>query len=471
MIDGNILKNIRKHYDSYAKERHQWIRKNKYYHGQMLKYYSFLVPEGSRVLELGCGIGYIIGSLKPSYGVGVDFSGETIKAARKSYPGIKFVCSAYEDFSTKEKFDYIIISGILSITNMQKLLQNIKKSCNPDTRIIICEYNRIWSPLLRLSEKLRLKMPEVKINELAVKDIENIININGYQLIKRDKFGLMPKYIPILSAFFNKVLAKLPLINSLCLNQFLIFRLNEAPKDAKKVSVFLTCKDEEGNIEELVKRTPSMGGHTELVFVEGGSKDNTYGKIQEMIKKYPKKDIKLLKQKGIGPKDAIYTGFGHSKGDFIILLEADLTTPPEEISYVWDIYKKGYGEYVQGSRLVYRMNKKAMPKLNYFGNGMFAKIFTWIVGQRFTDTLSGVKAMSKERYRQFEKQKNFFRDLDPFGDFEMIFWCMKNNLKLVEVPITYLPRKYGETKIKAVKHGWMLLKISLKAMKLFKFRV
>jgi len=471
MIDRSTYLKIKNNYNSLARARYNWIKKNKFYHDQILKYYSFIIPAGSRILEFGCSIGYTIGNLKPSYGVGVDFSEEIIKIAKKKYPKVKFVCSDYEKFNINQKFDYIILSGVLSITqNLQEFLQSIRKFCNPETRIVIYEYNRMWSSFLRIFEKLGLKMPETKINELAVKDIENIININGYQLIKKEKFGMMPAYFPLLSVFFNKVLGKLPFLENLSINQFLVFRLNE-PGNAKTVSVVLTCRDEEGNIEKLVKRIPNLGKHTEIIFVEGHSKDNTYQKIKEMIRKYPKKDIKLLKQKGIGQKDAIYMGFNHAKGDFIILLESDLTTPPEEILYVWDVYKKGLGEYVQGTRFVYKMNREAMPMLNRFGNKQFAKLFSWVFGQRFTDTLSGVKALSRKRYKQFDEQKDFFKNLDPFGDFEMIFWAMKSNLKLVEVPITYVPRSYGETKTRAYTHGWSLIKIAFKAMKLFKFRV
>lgn len=468
---------IKNHYNSLARNRFKWIKRNKFYHKEILRYYRFLVPRNSSVLELGCGVGNLIANLSPSYGVGVDISEETINIAKQKYPNINFVCKDIEEFSLNRKFDYIIISGTLnSVNNIQQLLQKISKMVTPDTRIIVNCYNQLWNPIIKLAQKLRLKIPEVIFNWLSIDDVENLFYISGYQVIKRDFFLLFPKYIPLVTPVFNKIIGKLPIIKHLCLEQFVIARLDCLPDNAPKltVSVVLTCRDEEGNIEGLVKRIPKMGKHTELLFIEGHSKDNTVSKIKEMIKAHPGKDIKLLKQKGVGQADAISMGFEQAKGDFIILLEADLTTPPEEASLIWDAYIQGKGEFINGSRFVYKMGKNSMPFFNYIGNRFFGNLFTAILGQRFTDTLCGFKAMSKKNYMKIKKQIDYFGDFDPFGDFEMIFGAIKNNLKVVEVPVHYKPRDYGQPKaygntiISFLKHAFSLLRMSWIAFRKFK---
>jgi ubiquinone/menaquinone biosynthesis C-methylase UbiE len=473
----NVQERLKKHYNSLAKNRCKYHRKNRFYHKEVLRRYKFLVQKNSSILELGCGTGDLIGNLLPSYGVGVDISNEMINIAKRKYSKINFVCQDIGEFFIQKKFDYIIISGTLnSVRDIQGLLQKVSGMAKYDTRIIINCYNQLWNPIIRLSEKLRLKMPEIIFNWLSVDDVENFFYISGYQVIKTDFFLLFPKYVPLISSIFNKLIGKLPIIKYLSLEQIVIARLNCAPENIPKLttSVVITCRDEEGNIEGLVKRIPEIGKHTEVIFVEGHSKDNTVGKINEMIKNYPKKDIKLLRQKGTGQGDAFRLGFDQAKGDFIFWVEADLTIPPEEISLFWEAYIQGRGDYINGSRFVYKMEKKAMPFFNYIGNRFFGNLFTAILGQRFTDTLCGFKAVSKKNYLKIREQINYFGDFDPFGDFELIFGAIKNNLKVVEIPVHYKPRRYGQSKaygqsIKSfLKHVILLLRMSWTAFRKFK---
>jgi len=472
-----IEDNLSRHYNSLAKDRRKWFNKNRFFHNEILRYYRFLIQKNSSILELGCGTGDLIGNLAPSYGVGVDISDGMIKIAKKRFPKINFVCKDVNQYHSNKKFDYIIISGTLnSVSNIQELLQSISKMATSDTRIIVDCYNQLWNPILKLSQKSGLKMPEIIFNWLSIDDIENFFYISGYQVVKHDFRLLFPKYVPLISSFFNRFIGKLPFIRRLCLEQFVVARLNKAPDDASKLttSVIITCRDEEGNIEGLVRRIPSMGKHTEILFVEGHSKDNTVGKIKEMIKKYPKKDIRLMKQKGIGQGDAFRMGFDNAKGDFLCWLEADLTIPPEEIRFFWEAYISGRGEYINGSRFVYKMEKKSMPFLNFIGNRFFGNLFTLLLGQRFTDTLCGFKSISKKNYLKIRKEINYFGKFDPFGDFELIFGAIKNSLEVAEIPVHYRPRGYGQPKayghtiISFFKHVWLLLRISWIAFKKFR---
>ncbi len=466
MIDKNKIKEF---YDNTASKKARWIKRNQYYHNQLLRYYQLCVLEGSSILELGCGTGDLIGRLNPSYGVGVDVSEETINIAQKKYPNINFICQDVENFDTTEAFDYIIISGTLAnVENIQNLFLKVYRIANPDTRIIIDHYNQLWSPILSMGEKIGLKSKDIVHNWLSIDDIQNFLYISGFQIVKRDFFLLFPKYIPLISFIFNKLIANLPIIRRFTLNQIVIARKFCPPDKADQlsVSVVYTVRDEEGNIEGLVTRTPQLAKHTELVFVEGHSKDRTIEKIQAMITKYPEKDIKLYKQSGIGQGDAFRLGFDKAQGDFICWLEADLTTPPEQIKLFWDTYISGMGEYINGSRFIYKMENQAMPLLNMMGNRFFGYLFTFLLGQRFTDTLCGFKAISKRNYDRIRKHIDYFGDVDPFGDFELIFNVIKNNLKVAEIPVHYQPREYGSSKAYGqtftsfLKHAWLLLKMS-----------
>lgn len=434
------------------------------------------IPEGSAILELGCATGDLIGNLKPSIGVGVDISDSMIAVAREEYPSIEFVCDNAENFDTEKTFDYIILSGIVgTIENIQVLLEKAQKWAKTDTRIFIDFYNPLWYPLIKLGEKTGLKMPEMTRNWLSVDDLENFLYISGYQVIKRKYLMFFPKYVPLVSYILNKFIGNLPLLRRLSLNNIVIARPWRPLPDPenKSCSVVITCRDEEGNIEGLVTRMPKMGKNTEIIFVEGHSKDNTVACILEMIEKYPDKDIRLLKQKGIGQGDAFRYGFDEAKGDLVIWLEADLTTPPEEAIHFWNSFVSNQGEYINGSRFIYKMEKSAMPLFNFLGNRFFGILFTALLKQRFTDTLCGFKAISKRNYTRIREQIDFFGDFDPFGDFELIFGAVRNNLKVAEIPVHYQPRQYGESKaygqsfFSFMKHAWLLIRMSFIAFRKF----
>ncbi len=468
--------NLRTFYNQIGLKRKVYYNRNRFYHKSILKYFRMSIPAGSTVLELGCAVGDLIGNLSPSYGTGVDISESMIREARSRYPSVEFVCKNAEDFETSRSYDYIIISGIVgSVLNIQVLLEKARKWSTPDTRIFIDFYNPLWHPLIKLGEKIGMKMPEMTRNWLSVDDIENFLYISGYQVIRRKYLLFFPKYIPVLTYILNNFIGNLPLIRRFSLNNIVVARpwLPIPQPETKSCSVVITCRDEEGNIEGLVTRMPQMGKNTEIIFVEGHSRDHTVERINEMIEKYPSKDIRLLKQKGIGQGDAFRLGFDEAKGDFVIWLEADLTTPPEEAIHFWNAYINNQGEYVNGSRFIYKMEKSAMPLLNFLGNRFFGILFTSLLKQRFTDTLCGFKAISKHNYIKIREQIDFFGDFDPFGDFELIFGAIKNNLKVAEIPVHYQPRQYGESKaygqsfFSFMKHGWLLIRMSVIAFRKF----
>ncbi|MCF2489341.1 bifunctional class I SAM-dependent methyltransferase/glycosyltransferase family 2 protein [Dyadobacter sp. CY347] len=457
-----------------GEEREKWIRKNAYYHRSLVSHLKFIIPEGSSVLEIGCGTGYLLEQLRPSRGVGIDVSEEMIRYARIHRPANRYFEMNAEHLTLDETFDYVVISDTIgSFRDVQMVFEEIHKAFTPQTRLIITSTNFIWRPILNLAEKLSLKMPQKRQNWLDISDIVSLLNLSDFELIGHDKKMIFPKYIPLLSAFLNRYVANLPLINALGLITCLVARSNRValkPASEMSVSVIIPARNEKGNIEALIQRTPTMGRHTELIFIEGNSTDQTWEEIQRLGAQYKEhRDIQWAQQAGKGKGDAVRKGYSMATGDILMILDADMTVAPEELPKFFNAIASGKGEYINGSRLVYPMEKQAMRFLNLLGNKFFSLAFSWLLGQNLKDTLCGTKVISRENYLKLAANRSYFGDFDPFGDFDLIFGSAKLNLKFVEIPIRYRARTYGETNISRFKHGWLLLRMTAFAVKKIKF--
>ncbi|MCY7349519.1 MAG: bifunctional class I SAM-dependent methyltransferase/glycosyltransferase family 2 protein [Cytophagaceae bacterium] len=454
-------------------ERDQWIRRNRYYHKCLVNLLKFSIPEGSRILEIGCGTGYLLDQLKPSRGVGIDLSSNFIQHAQAQYPQHEFRVMDAENLSLDETFDFILISDTVGeFRDVQRVFEQVQNACTPQTRLVVTYLNFFWLPLLNLAEKLGLKMPQRRQNWLDISDIANLLDVAGFDLIRTGKKLLLPVYVPVLSWFFNRYVANLPLFNYFGFVTYMVARSTRGlpGADEQTVSVVVPARNEKGNIEEIVRRTPDMGRHTELIFVEGNSTDDTWQEIERVVKKYEGiRDIKCVQQSGKGKGDAVRKGFGLATCDILMILDADMTVPPEDLPKFFNAIASGKGEYINGTRLVYPMEDQAMRTLNLLGNKFFSIAFSWLLSQRLKDTLCGTKVMTRENYRKLAANRYYFGDFDPFGDFDLIFGAAKLNLKFVEIPIRYRARTYGETNISRFKHGWLLLKMTAFAMGKIKF--
>jgi len=465
-----MTQKLANYYDSLAPQRDDFRRKNQYYYSLLDKQYRYFVPEGKKVLEIGCGTGALLAALKPSKGVGVDISPKMIEIAQEKYPSLHFYSGTIQDITIEEKFDYIVLSGLVGeLEDIQSFLQSLKRFCTHDTRIIIEYYSYLWQAMLRIAESLGRKMPKGEQNWLTFNDISNFLGLAGFEAIKQERTTLLPFNIWGISFLFNKYLAKLPIFNALTLNHFIVARpIFEHTKDYS-VTILVPCRNEKGNIEQAVSRTPLFGTRQEFIFVEGHSKDGTYEEVERVIKAYPHMDIKLFKQPGKGKGDAVRFGFAQAQGEVLMILDADLTVAPEELPKFYEAIQSGKGEFINGCRLVYPMEDEAMRFLNLVANKFFGLFFSWLLGQRFKDTLCGTKVMFKHHYEELVANRHYFGDFDPFGDFDLIFGAVKLNLKVIELPIRYKSRTYGTTQIQRFRHGLLLLKMCGFAMKKIKF--
>jgi glycosyltransferase involved in cell wall biosynthesis len=296
------------------------------------------------------------------------------------------------------------------------------------------------------------------------------LELEGFQVVKNERKILLPKYIPVLNFIFNKIIVNLPLFNYLGLINLITARLLIHEKSDYSVSIIIPARNEKGNIENAIIRTPEFGRSRQFIFVEGHSQDGTYDEIIRIKKKYSDHDIKVIRQSGRGKGNAVREGFEQASGDILMILDADLTTPPENLPKFYEALATNRGEFINGSRLVYPMEKQAMRFLNLVANKFFGWFFSYLLGQRLKDTLCGTKVMLRKDYLKIKENRSYFGNFDPFGDFDLLFGAAKLNLKISEIFIRYRERQYGKTQISRFKHGWLLIKMVFFAAMKIKFK-
>jgi SAM-dependent methyltransferase len=465
-ITQQHLVKVRDFYDAQA-VREKWGGRS--YRSLLAHYYNLLIPAGSSVLEIGCGSGALLAQLNASRKVGVDVSATQIAAARARVPAAEFHVQAGEALELTERFDCIILSDTLNLAaDVQRLLEQLRTVAHPDTRLFVNFHNSLWRPFLSLVTALGLKDRQPQNSWLATSDVLNLLQLAGWSPITRQARLLLPVRLAGLEIVVNRWLA--PLLQWFCLTIFISARPERGPTAGPPtVSVIIPARNEAGNIAAAVSRTPTMGAGTELVFVEGHSKDDTWEQIQRVQREYPSLKIKIMQQSGKGKGDAVRMGFAAATGDILMILDADLTMPPEELPKFYDVLASGRAEFANGVRLVYPMDKEAMQFLNLCANKTFGLIFTWLMGQPVKDTLCGTKVLHRAHYEKIAANRAYFGDFDPFGDFDLLFGAAKLNLKIADVPIRYKERTYGATNIQRWSHGWLLLRMVLFAARKLKF--
>ncbi len=473
-MDPLSYKNL-EYFETIANQRISYRKSKSYYWNSISRYCDYFLQDDCTILEVGCGTGELLSWVRGKRKVGIDFSEKMINNARKQFPAIEFYIMDAEDITLTEKFDVIILSNLIGwLSDVQTCLKEIKKLCHPRTRIIVTYYNYLWEPIIKLAELTGIKKKTPHQNWLTRSDIINILRLEDFDAYRHNRSMLIPFYIPVVSYLFNQVLSKLPVFNFFALNQYVFSRPD--PRIFKEITdysttVIIPARNESGNIENAVLRLPLFGKHVEIIFIEGNSTDDTWEKINEIKEKYQgKRDIKVEKQKGKGKADAVRAGFELATGDILMIMDADLTVPPEDIPKFYEALTTGKGEFINGSRLVYPMEKHAMRLLNMIGNKFFSNAFTWVLEQPIKDTLCGTKVLFNKDYQRLKRNRHFFGDFDPFGDFELLFGAFKLNLKIIDLPIRYKQRTYGDTNISRFRHGLILLKMWMYGVMKIKLR-
>jgi SAM-dependent methyltransferase len=443
----------------------------KYYLRRLETIYKHNISPGLNVLELGCGRGDLLANLQPKKGVGVDFSEKMVEQAKLRHPELAIVNSDVHFLKLEEKFDVIILSDLIAeLWDVQQVLLNIQKFCKPETRIILNTYSRLWEFPLWLFRRIKGGRNIPTRNWFAVNDVKNILQLAGFEPIRVWQEIMWPIWTPLIDFVFNVGLARIWPFTLLCLTNFVIARPKpSAANDQQSVSIVIPLRNEEGNVSQIFSRIPKMGKSTELVFVEGHSNDKTYQVIEREIRLRPDWLIQLHKQAGIGKGDAVRLGFEKATGDILMILDGDLTVPPEYLPRFYEAIVERTGEFINGVRLVYPLPKESMMPANRIGNKFFGEVFSWLLGQPVKDTLCGTKVLWKKDYQKIADNRSYFGDFDPFGDFDLLFGAAKLNLKIVDLPIRYQERTYGATNIQRWRHGLLLARMVLFAATRIKF--
>ncbi len=439
------------------------------YHEMLADYYNMAISPGASGLEVGCGEGRLLNLLNGQRRVGVDLSERAVAVASERFPGITFLVQAGETLVLNEKFDFIVVSETVNYAaDVQLLLERLHKVSHPQTRLLVNFFNNLWQPLSALATLLGMRSRQPVTNWLSCADLRNLLMLANWEPVTTRHRILLPFRLAGLDLVFNRCIA--PLVPAACLSIFCTARpLAVRGKKKLSVSVIIPARNEEGNIEAAIQRTPEMGAGTELIFVEGHSTDGTWSKIQQLAQAHPDRRIVCLQQTGRGKGDAVRAGSAAASGEVLMILDADLTVQPEELPKFYDAIASERAEFANGVRLVYPMQSEAMRFLNLCANKAFGLVFSWLLGQQIKDTLCGTKVMLRSDYERLAAGRAHFGEFDPFGDFDLLFGASRLGLRIVDIPIHYADRTYGTTNIQRWRHGWLLLRMVIIAARKLKF--
>ncbi|MEB3189645.1 MAG: glycosyltransferase [Snowella sp.] len=456
----------------------KWRKQNISYYRNTEDLFCFFVQPNTNVLEVGSGLGDLLNAVCPRYGLGIDVNTQAVELARQKFPNLCFEVEDAKFFHSSHFFDYILLANTISyIDDIQAVFLKLHKVCQPSTKIILTFHNPAWEPILKIATLLKQRMPIKSLNWLSYEDIENLLILEDFEIVCHNKQMLFPRQVPLLFWLLNKVLAPLPLINNLCLTEQIIARVKPNIVEGQQKIQNLTCsvivpaRNEAGNIENCVTQMPKLGKHTEIVFIEGHSSDNTWSEIERVQAQYGGQwDIKIAQQAGKGKGDAVRQGFAIATGDVLIILDSDLTVRPKDLIYFFEAVASGRCEFANGCRLIYPVSPQAMPWLNQMANRFFAWLLSYLLNTKIKDSLCGTKALLRENYLRIAANRSYFGEFDPFGDFDLLFGAAKLGLQIKDIPVKYVPRTYGSSNIQHFKEGIVLLKMCLYAAKKIKFR-
>ena len=463
------------HWDSVAKESDRHGTWGSYYRRRLAHVYRALVAPGYRVLEVGSGLGDLVANLNATEAIGVDFSPEMVQRAAARHPQVTFIRGDAHKLTevVDGRFDVIILSDVVNdLWDVQQVLEQVAQLSTPRTRLVLNFYSRLWEPALAAAGRLGLAKPTLRQNWFTVNDVINLIQLTGFEPIRHWEEILWPLDTPVIAPLANRYFVKVWPFRWFALTNVLLARPRPQAVSAGRapvVSVIVPARNEAGNVPEVFNRVPEMGGGTEIVFVEGHSKDDTLAVIQREVAAHPARRSIALQQTGVGKGDAVRLGYAHASGDVLMILDADLTVPPEDLPRFYEALASGHGEFINGVRLVYPLEGEAMRLFNLIANKFFGAAFSWLLGQPVKDTLCGTKVLWKSDYDLIAANRAHFGELDPFGDFDLLFGSARLGLKIVDLPVRYRARTYGTTNIQRWRHGVLLFRMVLLAARRLKF--
>ncbi len=411
-VTDPILAEVKRFYE----ENHDGIERarqsRRYFYDYMTRALHTRVEPGQHVLDLGCGSGSLLAALQPSRGVGIDVSSKAIAAARAAHVGqpLYFFEGDLADPDLLRQvggpFDSVLMVNVAThLTDVQGTLEALHPLLHSRSRLLIYSYSRVWQPVLRMAELIGLKYEAPPEAWLPSEEVARMLWSADFEVVRRDYQVVLPAHVPLVADLANRYLGRLPLAEQLSLMYGFIARpaphlFSRARASQPSTSVVIPCRNESGHIRPLVSRLPDLGPNSEFLFVEGGSTDDTEATIRQVLAENPDRPFRLLKQTGKGKGDAVRLGFGQARGEVLVILDSDMGVAPEALPRFVEMLARGKGEMVNGSRMVYPMEGRAMRFLNLVANKLFAYLFSWLLGQQVRDTLCGTKALYREDYER-----------------------------------------------------------------------
>ncbi len=456
---------IKEYFEQVAPSWEHWQRKNKFYHASMRDLIGGMIPTGSRVLEVGSGVGDLLASLKPRRGIGLNLAEGLTQRARQKYPEFEFHTIDIDSTSLPPTFepDYAVMTNMLDyVYDVWDMLEGLKPAIQENTLLIITTNNPLWAPLLRLASKFGLRIPDSRRNFITNRDICSVLTLQGFSIVEEGLSLPIPKRLPLLGSLLNAILPDLPVIRFTSSIQYIAARLS-VPRPKLSCSVVIPCHNEAANVTECVRRVPSMGAWTEIIVVDDGSEDGTKNKVQELLSSDPRVRLIIL-EKNHGKAAAVRAGFGAAKGEVLMILDADMAVSPEELPKFLIPLQNGTAEFVNGTRLIYPMHGKAMKVANFLGNKGFCFLASKVLRQRVSDTLCGTKAFFRRDYERMP-----IGGRERWGDFDFLFGAARLKLRILELPVHYTERRSGKSKMRVMVDGWRFLWACISGWRMLRF--
>jgi SAM-dependent methyltransferase len=440
---------LREYFTSLAPEWEAWRERNRYYHEQVRELVTGAVAPGSRVLEVGAGTGDVLAGVRPSEGIGVNVSDALTELARRKYPGLTFRTFDADAVELPDGFrpDYVVSVNLLDhVYDIYDLFDGLREAMTERTLVVVTTTNPLWAPIMRLGSRLGRRSPESPRNYITNRDIGSVLRALGFDIVEEGLALPVPTRIPIVASVLNAVLPDLPLLRYASSTQYLAAR-PRMEREQLSVSVIVPCHNEEGNVAECARRVPDMGAGTEIVFVDDGSKDGTREAVLAVMREDPR--VRLVAyDTNHGKANAVRAGFDAARNDVLMILDADMTVRPEDLPKFLEPLQNGTADFVNGTRLVYPMEGKAMPAANFLGNKAFCLLVSWVMRQRVSDTLCGTKALLRRDYETMP-----IAGRDRWGDFDLLFGAARQKLRVLEIPVHYQERVAGESKMNVRRDG------------------
>jgi glycosyltransferase involved in cell wall biosynthesis len=218
------------------------------------------------------------------------------------------------------------------------------------------------------------------------------------------------------------------------------------------VSLVIPTLNEAETIGECIKQANAVFKEMDLegeIIVVDSSSDNT----PEIAKSY---GATVIVPDKLGYGNAYLYGFKHAHGNYIALMDGDLTYNPREINKLISRLQKDDVDMVMGTRLKGEIKSGAMPALHrYIGN----PFLTWVLNKLFATSISDAHCGMRAITREALDRMNLKACGMEFAS-EMVIEAAAKNMKIAEVPITYYPRK-GKSKLGSFSDGWRHLRFMM----------